>query len=101
MPVYPYLSVLPYTFSLILSSRPCHVCVLNIKDFWCSHLSTIEEGVVQSGRLEQYIAKFSQEHLPTVVSPEQVVVFFNAASLEEQRQIFNQFPLQELEKVTR
>ena len=64
-------------------------------------MSAIDEGVVNSGRLEQYFRKFSQEHVPTVVSPEQFDAFFSAGSLKEQRQIFEQFPLKELEKVSR
>ena len=61
----------------------------------------IETGIVDSGRLELYFSKYSNERLPAVVSDELLDAVFNAASIEEQRQAYEKLPLKEIERVTR
>jgi len=46
--------------------------------------------------LEQYIATYHDEHLPKVVSREEIDGFLAAKSLEEQRSLFEKLPLDKI-----
>lgn len=47
-------------------------------------------------RLEQYIATYHDEHLPKVVSREEIDGFLAAKSLEEQKSLFEKLPLDKI-----
>ncbi|XP_011405611.1 PREDICTED: uncharacterized protein LOC105313683 [Amphimedon queenslandica] len=66
------------------------------QEFWDSNLSVIESGIANEGTLEKYLKVFNEKHLPKVVSSELLDAFFESQSIEEQRKVFNQFPLKEL-----
>lgn len=61
-------------------------------------MSAITGGLTVGGRLEKYITQFSEHYLPPLVTAEEVDALFNSSSLEEQRELFNKLPLDDLER---
>ena len=48
---------------------------------------------------EQYIKEFPDKLLPTVLSREQVDTFLSAQSVDKQRELFKQWPLDKFKEV--
>ena len=48
------------------------------------------------GKFEKYLIVFSREHLSHMLSKEQIDVFLDSTSLDEQKQTFDQWPLDKL-----
>ena len=50
-------------------------------------------------RLEKYVATYHDEHLPKVVSREQIDGFLAAKSLEEQKSLFEKLPIDKIREL--
>ena len=60
------------------------------RDFWDANEATLRAGVAAEGRLETYFGAFQREHLPGLVSSEDVERLLVAPSLEAQQAVWRE-----------
>lgn len=61
----------------------------------------VESGITDSGRLEKYLKVFHEKHLSTIVSPDKLDKYHESMTMEEQKQNFQNLPLEQLQSLTR
>ena len=69
--------------------------------YWDSHSNIIEDGIAWCGRLDKFFVTYHKDRLPTVVSPEDIDRFCAAQSLEEQREVLQQLPMNDIGELTK
>lgn len=69
-----------------------------LQEYWDLNYDSLKSSGSWCGLLESYILELSTEHLPKVVRNEQIDALFSAKSVEEQRKVFEQLPIDRLEE---
>ena len=69
-----------------------------LQEYWDLNYDSLKSSGSWCGLLESYILELSTEHLPNVVRNEQIDALFSAKSVEEQRKVFEQLPIDRLEE---
>lgn len=69
-----------------------------LQEHWDLHCDSLKSDGSWCGIFEKYILELSTEHLPKVVTSEQIDALFSAKSVEEQRRVFEQMPRDQLKE---
>ncbi len=96
------LGVRPGTDRLKIFGRIQNELSPQTREFWLTRHEDIDQGLIDTGRLERYIQTFAQDHLPTFWAPDVLSRFFEQSPLEEQRDfVVKQIGLPDFERCFR
>ena len=73
-----------------------HVVQFPPQHYWNLHHQALKSSGSWLGKFERHTLSFSRDYMQRVVPPEQVDRFLSATSLEEQRELFDHWPIEKL-----